>query len=127
MIMSTKTKLRHTSWQKTEVPLFPKMSVASSFAQRARGLLGTQPKPELLMIAPCHSIHTFGMRYPIHIAFFDQQGKVLEAETSVPPGSKRSCSLAVGVLEMPAVYPDHPWYSSGDSLRLAPPDANQFA
>ena len=67
-------KLSRVSWQKTEVPLFPRVSIYSTFAQRARGLLGTQPRPELLMIAPCHSIHTFGMRYPIHIAFFDEMG-----------------------------------------------------
>ena len=112
MSLNLSKKLSGASWQKTEVPLFPKVSVASTFVQRARGLLGTQPKPELLMIAPCHSIHTFGMRYPIHIA-----------ETSVPPGTKRSCPHAVGVLEMPALYPASQWFISGDSLRLAPPDA----
>lgn len=72
MSLNPSKKLSRVSWQKTEVPLFPRVSVASTFAQRARGLLGTQPRPELLMIAPCHSIHTFGMRYPIHIAFFDE-------------------------------------------------------
>lgn len=123
MSLNPSKKLSRTSWQKTEVPLFPKVSVASTFAQRARGLLGTRPKPELLMIAPCHSIHTFGMRYPIHIAFFDACGNVITAETSVPPGTKRSCPHAVGVLEMPALYPASQWFISGDSLRLAPPDA----
>lgn len=123
MSLNLSKKLSGASWQKTEVPLFPKVSVASTFVQRARGLLGTRPKPELLMIAPCHSIHTFGMRYPIHIAFFDECGNVISAETSVPPGTKRSCPHAVGVLEMPALYPASQWFISGDSLRLAPPDA----
>ena len=81
--------------------------------------------PVMLMIAliACNSIHTFGMRYPIHIAFFDECGNVIAAETSVPPGTKRSCPHAVGVLEMPALYPASQWFISGDSLRLAPPDA----
>lgn len=110
-------------WQEKEIPLFPRMEVASSFSQRIRGLLGTPPEPQLLLIAPCHSIHTFGMEYPIHIAFFDRKGMVIDAERSVPPGSKRSCDQAVGVLEMPAIFQDDSWFAYGDHLRLAPPEA----
>ena len=86
MSLNPSKKLSRVSWQKTEVPLFPRVSVASTFAQRARGLLGTQPRPELLMIAPCHSIHTFGMRYPIHIAFFDECGNVFDSYFGITDG-----------------------------------------
>lgn len=110
------------NWQEEKIPLFPRMEVASSFSQRIRGLLGAPPEPQLLLIAPCHSIHTFGMEYPIHIAFFDRKGMVIDAERSVPPGSKRSCDQAVGVLEMPAVFQDDNWFTCGDHLRLAPPE-----
>ena len=101
MSLNPSKKLSGASWQKTEVPLFPKVSVASTFGVA----------------------HTEGVRYPIHIAFFDECGNVIAAETSVPPGTKRSCPHAVGVLEMPALYPASQWFISGDSLRLAPPDA----
>lgn len=121
--ITSKTSPAH--WSETEVPLFPKMGIASSFSQRMRGLLGAPPEPQMLLIAPCRSIHTFGMDYPIHVAFFDRHGVVIEAETSVPPGSKRSCDQAVGVLEMPAVFHDENWFVCGDNLRLAPPDANR--
>lgn len=107
------------------MPLFPKINVASSFFQRMRGLLGSPPEPQLLMIAPCRSIHTYGMRYPIHVAFFDHDGIILDAERSVPPGTKRSCDNACGVLEMPAVFDDDHWFASGDHLRLAPPEASR--
>lgn len=110
------------NWKTEEIPLFPRMEVASSFSQRVRGLLGAPPEPQLLLIAPCRSIHTFGMEYPIHIAFFDRKGMVIDAERSVPPGTKRSCDHAVGVLEMPAVFQDDNWFACGDHLRLAPPD-----
>ena len=40
MSLNPSKKLSRVSWQKTEVPLFPRVSVASTFAQRARGLLG---------------------------------------------------------------------------------------
>lgn len=123
MLNRTKLELAPSTWHEAKIPLFPKMGVASSFPQRARGLLGTPPEPQMLLIAPCHSIHTFGMKYPIHIAFFDRDGIVIEAERSVPPGCKRSCDRAAGVLEMPAVFQDDNWFTRGDHLRLAPPEA----
>lgn len=125
--MSESTTIDRTlyAWQRKEMPLFPKMGVASSFSQRVRGLLGAPPEPQMLLIAPCHSIHTFGMEYPIHVAFFDREGAVIDAETSVPPGCKRSCDRAVGVLEMPAIFQDDTWFTCGDHLRLAPPEASR--
>ncbi len=114
-----------STWQKAEMPLFPKISIASSFSQRVRGLLGAPPEPQMLLIAPCHSIHTFGMKYPIHIAFFDREGVVINAERSVPPNCKRSCDHAVGVLEMPAIFQNDHWFVCGDHLRLAPPEASR--
>lgn len=114
-----------TFWSEEEIPLFPKVNVASTFFHRMRGLLGRQPSPQLLMIAPCRSIHTYGMRYPIHVAFFDRDGIVLSAERSVPPGTRRSCEHACGVLEMPAIFEGDHWFVAGDHLRLAPPDAGR--
>ncbi|WP_251198152.1 DUF192 domain-containing protein [Anaerotardibacter muris] len=117
---------QRTAWPiEGEVPLFPKIKVASSFFKRMRGLLGSPPRPQLLMIAPCHSIHTYGMRYPIHVAFFDKRGIVIHSERAVPPGTKRSCNNACGVLEMPAVFENDHWFSSGDHLRLAPPEVSR--
>ena len=117
---------RRADWSIAEEgPLFPKVKVASSFFKRMRGLLGSPPQPQLLMIAPCHSIHTYGMRYPIHVAFFDQRGTIIQSERAVPPGTKRSCDNACGVLEMPAVFANDQWFSSGDHLRLAPPEASR--
>lgn len=114
------------TWQESDIPLFPSMNVASSFSQRLRGLLGAPPEPKMLLITPCRSIHTFGMRYPIHVAFFDKTGKVISSERCVPPGTKRSCERACGVLEMPAVFDSEEWFDCGDHLRLAPPGAHQF-
>lgn len=109
-------------WREEEIPLFPNVTVASSFSRRVRGLLGTKASPQMMLITPCHSIHTFGMEYPINVAFFDKDGIVLDAETSVPPGSQRSCDRACGVLEMPAMFQNN-WFTRGDRLRLAPPEA----
>lgn len=119
---NTSQALHEKEVREYEVPLFPKIGIASSFFNRFKGLLGTPPEPELLMIAPCRSIHTFGMDYPIHVAFFDKNGLVIDAERSVPPRSRRSCDRAAGVLEMPALSETDRWFACGDRLRLAPPE-----
>ena len=68
MSLNLSKKLSGASWQKTEVPLFPKVSVASTFAQRARGLLGTQPKPELHDSAlPQHPHLRYALPHPYRI------------------------------------------------------------
>ncbi len=53
--------------------------IATRFTARARGLLGGPPLEldEALLIAPCSSIHTFGMRYPIDVVFLDRNARVV--------------------------------------------------
>ena len=54
---------------------------------RLRGLLGTAPLTprEGLWLRPCRQVHTFGMRFPIDVAFCDRYGFVLHL-TTLPPG-----------------------------------------
>jgi uncharacterized membrane protein (UPF0127 family) len=54
---------------------------------------------EVLMIVPCKSIHSFGMREPIDVAFVDKGGCVLKVVTGLPPGRTSSCKHAACVLE----------------------------
>ena len=42
--------------------------------------------PSALLIAPCRSVHTVGMRVPIDIAFLDREGRVLSTRRAVRPG-----------------------------------------
>lgn len=53
---------------------------ADTVMTRARGLLARPPLAinEGLMIAPCSSIHTFGMKYPLDIVFVDSAGKIVK-------------------------------------------------
>lgn len=94
------------------------LRIASTFFKRARGLLCTAPSPNALMIVPCKSIHTFGMHYPIHIAFFDSDGTIIAAEASVGPGSRRACRHACGVIEMASEYVNTSWFSPGDNVAI---------
>lgn len=73
--------------------------------QRAKGLLGTNEAwgqgQRVLVIAPCKSVHTFGMRYALDIAFVNEQGIVLRSVHDVEPGRLLACRKAAFVLERP--------------------------
>ena len=51
---------------------------------RARGLLGRDTFEGALILRPCRQVHTFGMRFPVDVAFCDRSGVVLRA-TTLPP------------------------------------------
>ncbi len=56
---------------------------------RARGLLGREPlrvdRAEALWLAPCGSVHTMGMRYPLDLVFLDRKGSVIDCHEHVEP------------------------------------------
>lgn len=56
--------------------------------ERARGLLGRKPleRDEALLIEPCWLVHTFGMHYPLDIAFVDRKGRIRKLSRGVRPG-----------------------------------------
>jgi uncharacterized protein len=81
-----------------------RVRVADHFVTRALGLLvGTPLDPdEGLLIAPCASIHTIGMRYPIDVVFVDRVGLVVRVCAQVRAGRMRFAGGARGVLELRA-------------------------
>lgn len=91
--------------------------IAAHWRDRVHGLLGTHASERVLMLVPCHSVHTFGMRYALDIAFIGADGCVLRACRSVPPGRIVSCRRAVAVLER-AYSLRHGWYRKGDVVEL---------
>lgn len=98
---------------------------ATSALSRLRGLLFRAPSAsvddELLALAPCASIHTFGMRQAIDVAFADARGVVLKSCTGVEPGRLLRCPGAAITLERFAPERrtlDKAWFAKGDSLCL---------
>ena len=68
-----------------------------------RGLLA---RPQLLageglLIAPCPSVHTFGMRYALDLVFLDSSGRVLKLVRGLPPWRMTACANAHATLELP--------------------------
>ncbi|HBN09753.1 MAG TPA: DUF192 domain-containing protein [Cyanobacteria bacterium UBA8530] len=93
--------------------------VANSFFSRLKGLLGTSEllSGDGLLIEPCDSVHMWGMKYPIDVAFLDQENKVIALIGNFKPGrasriywkAKRTLELASGELREVKV---------GDSLQI---------
>lgn len=60
------------------------VEVARSLAARSRGLLGRDGVATGLVLTPASSVHTFGMRFAIDVAYVARDGRVLALHTMVP-------------------------------------------
>jgi uncharacterized protein len=74
------------------------------FLERGRGLLFRPPlaQDEALLISPCSSVHMFGMRYPIDVAFVDAMGAVMRVRSKLPPFAVVACRSAAAAWEFAA-------------------------
>lgn len=63
------------------------MYVADTFVKRLVGLLSRKAlaEHEAMLIVPCKSIHTIGMRFTIDVVFLDKENKVLGVSSNVNP------------------------------------------
>lgn len=68
---------------------------------RGRGLarMDALPAELALLLAPCRSIHTFGMRFPLDLIWLDGAGQVVRVDRDVPPRRLRTCLRACSVVE----------------------------
>lgn len=79
--------------------------VLSSPVARGRGLLGrtSLDRGRGVWIAPCRQVHTFGMRFPIDVAFCGSDGTVLHLAAALRTWRlTRWVSGAAGALEVAA-------------------------
>ncbi len=75
---------------------------AHGFVDRFRGLMLRKAAGYALWLRPCSSVHTFGMRFPLHILFLDAEGRLIRVLGQVPCGRAAVCRGARSVLEVPA-------------------------
>lgn len=68
--------------------LLPRVSHANNFWLRLKGLLGRKglDQGEALLIEPCNSVHTLGMKFPIGVVFLNTEGQILHLIEDLPPG-----------------------------------------
>ncbi|MBP2626284.1 MAG: hypothetical protein H6Q68_995 [Firmicutes bacterium] len=93
---------------------------ADTFWQRLKGLLGTSSLPigHGLIIAPCSSVHTIGMNYPIDVLFVDGNHCIIKIVENMLPGKVSMASGSKYVVELPTGTARLAACSIGDSLEL---------
>ena len=94
--------------------------VADTSAKRRTGLLKhSELKPgEGLWIAPCESVHSFGMKFSIDVVYLDRAKKVKKVRKEMVPRRISACLTAYSVLELPV--------GAIEASRTAPGDQLEF-
>lgn len=79
------------------------IKVAATFFTRLVGLLTTASLAAGtgLMIKPCNSVHTLGMRYPIDVIFVDDYDRVIKVVAGLKPSRLATQRGAGYVIELP--------------------------
>lgn len=94
---------------------------ADTTLARMKGLLGRSGMEpgEALVITPCVSIHTIGMRFPIDVVFFDASYKAVKALKHIKPNRLTTLYMsAKGVIELPAGTLDRSPVNEGDEIEI---------
>ncbi|MFJ8084186.1 DUF192 domain-containing protein [Streptomyces sp. NPDC096205] len=68
----------------TGLPVRLPLEIARSYRARRKGLLRRTSLTGALLLTPANSIHTFGMRIPIDVAYLDRHLRVLSLHTMPP-------------------------------------------
>jgi uncharacterized membrane protein (UPF0127 family) len=71
-----------------------------------------------MILAPCTSIHTFFMKFPIDVLFVARDGRVLKRAAAVPAWRIRAAWRAFAVIELPTGAIDRTDTQVGDVLQL---------
>ena len=81
---------------------------ATTRGARLLGLAFLDPIPydHGLWLPDCRSVHTFGMRFELDVAFLDERGRLLRLERRVSRRRILICRRAFGVLEARAGHPE---------------------
>ena len=71
---------------------------AHSFLSRLKGRLGENLPSQPLYIPRCKAVHTFGMKFPLHLTWVDRENKVVKQEHA-KVNRVYKCAQAYGVIE----------------------------
>lgn len=89
------------------------VEVLDTFWSKLRGLLGKPPDCVTRVFKGCNSVHTFGMRQKIDVAFLSAEGQVLSVYRSVGARRVLRCKKAALVAERFSNSSD--WLEKGKS------------
>ena len=111
--------------QRTQLPLAAELEPAFDSRRRRRGLLGrTQiDRGAAMILAPCASVHTFFMRFPIDVVFVCRRGSVVKVCAHLQPWRIAVAWRAYAAIELPAGVAAESGIERGDLLQLKPRDS----
>jgi uncharacterized membrane protein (UPF0127 family) len=101
--------------------LATRLEAAHTGAKRRKGLLGRDGLESGggLWIAPCESVHTFFMRFPIDLVYLDRGRRIKKTRSAVGPWRLSACLSAHSILELPAGTIAKTQTERGDTLEIA--------
>lgn len=94
------------------------LEVATTLSERMKGLLGRDSIEGALLLRPARSVHTFGMRFPIDVAYCDRALVVLRIERLEPWRLGRPELRSRAVLEAAAGAFERWQLKPGDQLEV---------
>ena len=94
--------------------------MADTSAKRRTGLLkhSKLDPGSGLWIAPCESVHSFGMKFAIDIVYLDRKKKVRKTRKEMAPWRMSACLTAHSVLELPVGAIEASGTKPGDQLEF---------
>jgi uncharacterized membrane protein (UPF0127 family) len=94
--------------------------VADTSAKRRTGLLkhSKLDSGAGLWIAPCESVHSFGMKFAIDVVYLDRNKKVRKIRKEMVPWRISACLTAHSVLELPVGVIEASGTRPGDQLEF---------
>ncbi len=95
------------------------LELATTAKDRLRGMLFRDPDDVTRILIPCHDIHTFGMRYPLDVAFISKSGEVLEVHRGV--ATMRRIRHKEASLVAERFSRDGDWLKEGDVIHIGVP------
>ena len=81
---------------------------------------GRLPADHALILAPCTSVHTWFMRFPIDVIFVGRDGEVLKTRANVPAWRMLAAWGGYATIEMAPGAIARSGISRGDRLELVP-------
>jgi uncharacterized membrane protein (UPF0127 family) len=106
------------AWLLRDGQVLASLEVASSFGARSRGLLGRSPPAGAMLLAHTRGVHSFGMRFPMDVAFLDSQLLVVDIVSLKPLRVAYPRFRARAVLEAEAGAFERWGLKTGDQLEV---------
>lgn len=110
---------RRTRWTMDVCGDVESLELATTAKDRLRGMLFRDPDEVTRLLIPCHDIHTFGMRYPLDVAFISRSGEVLEVHRNV--ATMRRIKHKGASLVAERFSRDGDWLKKGDVIHIGVP------